>query len=450
MPATHRADARKKIVWSVLLFGIVTCLNFFLPKLWPSGATGLYYGSGVVVHWTMALRPFRDVPVQVVDISKLVDPTSGKFDRFKLAKLVEFLGSGKGPGDKPRILGLAIDNDFSVDGPTEPPGEADLLRAALALQARGIPVAFGVERRLMEPADQRFYRSDPTDSGYSKQLRALQASMYLRRRIEFDRDANKILGPHWAPVEHRFQLANGEWDALPSFAGRLVPKRNWVKEVHTFWLESGETEEHEAVTSVERVIDLGLIGTLEGNCIRCRDDGTVPVNAPVSGGTRTADLRQFDDKYVILAAVDEPEPHDRFNIAGFGSTSGGVVQGAAIASLVNGNVYELTQEGNLAVDFLTTVLIGTIAHMVVRKKPARHAAEHRIELSWTLLVILITLLISVLLAWLGSIVWYHSMNFVAGHVMLLTMSFLVTRNPKGLKSGLGRFVRYWFLGESAA
>lgn len=450
MPATHRADARKKIVWSVLLFGIVTCLNFFLPKLWPSGATGLYYGSGVVVHWTMALRPFRDVPVQVVDISKLVDPTSGKFDRFKLANLIAWLGSGKGPGDKPRILGLAIDNDFSVDGPTSLPGEDELFTEARALLDRGVPVALGVERRLMEPPAQRFYPRDPSDAELTKDLETLQAAMYLRRRIEYDAVVGKILGPHWAPVEHVFQLENGKWDTIPSFAGRLVPRDRWSKRVHTFWLESGHEEWHEGVKNLERVIDLGLIGSLEGGCVRSKPDGTIDAESSVSGGTQTAALRQFDGKYLILAAVDDPEPHDTFNIAGFGSTSGGVVQAAAIASLVNGNVYELTGEGSLVVDFLTTVLIALIAHLVVRARPRRHVAEHRIEFSWTLLVVLITLLVSVVLAWLGSIVWYHSMNFVTGHVMLVCMSWIVARNPKRLRTAFGRFVRYWFLGEGHA
>jgi len=450
MSANHRADARKKIVWSALLFGIVTCLNLYLPRLWPSAATGLYYGSGVFVHWTMALRPFRDVPVQVVDISKLLDKKSGKFDRFKLAKLISWLGSGHGPNDKPRILGIAIDNDFSVDGPTSPPGEDDLFEAARSLLHRGIPVAFGVERRLMEPPEDRFYPKDPTDPDLTRDLIALQATMYLRRRIEYDPVEKEILGPHWAPVEHRFQIETGGWDTLPSFSGRLVARDRWIDVVHTFWVESGHKERYEGVESEERLIDLGLIGALEGGCIRCDADGTIVAEASVRGGTQTAALRQFDGKYIILAAVDDPEPHDRFNIAGFGSTSGGVVQAAAIASLVNGDVYELTKEGNLVVDFLTTALIALIAHLVVRARPRRHASEHRIEFSWTLLVILITLLVSVLLAWIGSIVWYHSLNFVTGHVMLLGMNWIVSRNPKRTRSAFGRFVRYWFLGEGHA
>ncbi len=459
------ADARKKVVWSILLFGIVTCLNLYLPKLWPSAATGLYYGSGVFVHWTMALRPFRNVPVQVVDISKLVDkknprvdPESGEtsypFDRYKLAKLVRWIGQPVHDHGRHYVLGLAIDNDFSIDGQPELPGERELFRAALELQDQGVPVAFGVRSGLAFPPDERFHPSVPADPSdpesvtYAKKLRNLQASMYLRRRNEFDSDAGKILGPHWAPVEHRFRLAGEQWDVLPSFAGRLVPKRLWAKENNSFWLESGHREEHEGITHTERVIDLGLIGLLEGQCIRAREDGMTPARESAKGGVNAAGQTQFDNKYVILAAVDDPQPHDKFNIAGFGTTSGGVVQGAAIASLINGRVYELSTPGNVCVDLLTTVLIAVIAHMVVRKRPRRRAAEHRIEMSWTLLVVLITLLVSVLLAWLGSILWYHSLNFVTGHVMLLSMNWLVTRNPERLKSSLGRLVQYWFLGEN--
>ncbi len=432
-------------IFALVLFVLSTALAEFLPS-----DAQEKYGAGMSFFQPILAYHYPDLNVRVVDISPLVytEPvervdSTGKthkvdverIDRVALAKLVAEI-------DALEPKGIAIDNDFTVAEETPVTGQGEFMELARKLNRPGHPIALGVAKPGINP-DDRFMGSE---------YRPLQASVFIPKFIRFDEHGKRMIGPHWVPWEHRIPYdkdGDGKDESveiLPSIANRLVsphlklePKRGLF---FASWARAEELETWEVL------IDVSTIPRLREGSISCTRTGELDVNRAIPGSALKQRELAIADQWVVLAAIENAQEHDRFDIPSIGKeVPGGLVHAAAVESLSRGPVRELTTNGTYVLDAAMALLIALLVERIFAKYGGTGTArEFRVDVSWTIAGFVLVMLVAIVAAYLARIVWYGWLSFAFGQLVAFGLKWLFTAIGFGVPA-IRKVSRFLFLGS---